>query len=219
MTIRTKLLFLFLATLYCLSILMPAYPGHWLLKMLPVGLLIVTVSQWPVDKSQKLFLAGLVFSVLGDFFLGYDELNWFIFGLGAFFIAHIAYILAMLPLTKINRGTGSAILAYLAGGGVVLALLLPGLGDLLVPVIAYMSILLVMAITALLSKKSSPWMMIGGLSFVVSDAMIGLNKFYLPIPEAQFFIMICYYFAQYALVQGFAGHQAAEIKREQVPVN
>ncbi|WP_281558360.1 lysoplasmalogenase [Thalassomonas sp. RHCl1] len=204
MTIKIKLLFIFFATLYCFSILLPPHPGHWLLKMLPVALLIISVRGWPGDKTQKLFLAGLVFSVLGDFFLGYDSHHWFIFGLGAFFIAHIAYIAALMPITKINGAKVYAVLAYLAGGGLVLNLLLPGLGELLVPVIAYMSILLVMAITALLSTKSNTWMVIGGLSFVISDAMIGLNKFYLSIPQAQFFIMISYYFAQYALLQGFA---------------
>ncbi|WDE10254.1 lysoplasmalogenase [Thalassomonas haliotis] len=207
MPIKIKRLFIISAALYCFSILLPPYPGHWLLKMLPVALLIITVSRWPGDNTQKLFLAGLMFSVLGDFFLGYDSQHWFIFGLGAFFIAHIAYIVALMPIAKINGVKPYAILAYLAGGSLMLSLLLPGLAELLVPVIAYMSILLVMAITALLSKKSNPWMMVGGLSFVISDAMIGLNKFYLTIPQAQFFIMISYYFAQYALLQGFANSQ------------
>ncbi|WDE07121.1 lysoplasmalogenase [Thalassomonas viridans] len=212
MSPRIKLLFIFAATLYCISILLPPYPGHWLVKMLPVALLIFAVSRWPADKTQKLFLTGLVFSVFGDFFLGYDSNNWFIFGLGAFFIAHIAYILALMPVAKSNGGKTYAILAYLAGGGLVLSLLLPGLGELLIPVIAYISILLVMAICALLSEKSNAWMVIGGLSFVASDALIGLNKFYLTIPQAQFFIMISYYFAQYALLQGFAGPQTSRVE-------
>lgn len=204
MITKKNALFILAAILYCLSILAGPYPGHWLLKLVPVALLLFYKLKLSSNKNQQYFLAGLVFSLLGDFLLGFDANNWFIFGLGAFFIAHICYILALKP---IQFGQPVAVCVYLLSGALIFWLLQPGLGELLLPVFAYMLILLLMAITTLLSKRSNRWMVIGGLSFVLSDTLIGLNKFYLPLPQAQLLIMISYYFAQFALVQGFFSKQ------------
>ena len=75
-----------------------------------------------------------------------------------------------------------------------------------------MEILLLMAITTLLSTKSNQWLIIGGLSFVLSDSLIGLDKFYQPIVGAHYFIMVSYYFAQFALFKGFLLAEQKTIK-------
>lgn len=54
--------------------------------------------------------------------------------------------------------------------------------------------------------------MIGGLSFVMSDSLIGINKFYQTIVYADFMIMTSYNFAQYALVRGL--FDTAKAKRQ-----
>jgi len=87
-------------------------------------------------------------------------------------------------------------------GVIMLALLSDGLGELFIPVIAYMSILLLMALATVFSEKSNAWLVVGGISFVVSDSLIGFDKFYMPIDNVSFAIMITYYFAQFALLKG-----------------
>jgi uncharacterized membrane protein YhhN len=193
-------LFFFFAGLFILSITLKPYPMSWLVKLIPMSLLIFYAAKQLTSNSGKVFIAGMIFSAAGDFFLDYDRVNWFIFGLGAFFIAHVCYLFALKPLKKQKLVFVGLYALYGIG---IFSVIAGGLGELFIPVLAYMSILLLMAITTLLSIKSNKWLIIGGLSFVLSDSLIGLDKFYQPIAGAHFFIMLSYYFAQYALFKGF----------------
>jgi len=199
-TKNQSLLFLITATAFILSILIKPYSLSWLIKLIPMALLIYLAVTELKDKAGKVFIAGLVFSGFGDFFLDYDRINWFIFGLGSFFIAHVCYLIALKPIENKNLPW---VVLYLIYGVAMFSLIASGLGELFIPVLAYMSILLVMAIITLVSKRSNVWLVIGGLSFVFSDSLIGIDKFYQPIPYAHIMIMMSYYFAQYALLNGF----------------
>ncbi len=203
-----------LAATFVLSTLIKPYSLSWAVKILPM-LLLIGVA-WQALKNGglagKFFIAGLVFSAFGDFILDYDRDNWFTFGLGAFFIAHLFYLASLSPYLKSFHQAKNygGLIGYVAVGSVMLTLLVPGLGELLVPVIAYMSILLLMALATVFSEKSNGWLMLGGLSFVLSDSLLGFDKFYMTIPEASFAIMITYYFAQFALLTGFIKAYSAE---------
>jgi len=102
---------------------------------------------------------------------------------------------------------------YLVYGVGIAWLLLPNLGELLIPVVAYMSVLLLMGMSSVLSRKTNAWLVLGGLSFVISDSIIGLNKFYSPIPDAHLLIMVTYYFAQFALFKGVFYQQQFDSRR------
>lgn len=146
-----------------------------------------------------MFLLGLLFSALGDFLLDYDRVNWFVYGLAAFLIAHLFYIFSLLPIHKHNIFPA---ICYITFGLCFFALIYDSLNALLFPVFIYMTVLLATGIATLTSRKSNAWLIIGGLSFIVSDSLIALDKFYLSIPAAGFFIMLTYYSAQYCLVRG-----------------
>lgn len=210
-------LFILLAATFSLSTLIKPYPLSWAVKLLPM-LLLIGVA-WQLLKSQALenkalagkslagnfFIAGLVFSTCGDFILDYDRDNWFIFGLGAFFIAHLCYLASLKSYVKsLNQAKYYiALICYLIYGAGMLTILADGLGELFIPVVGYMSILLLMALATVFSEKSNPWLVIGGISFVLSDSLIGFDKFYMPIDNVHFSIMVSYYFAQFALLTGF----------------
>ena len=205
---KITLLFVFLAANFVLSTLVKPYPFSWAIKLLPM-LLLIGVA-WQLLKSTSLdgrfFIAGLVFSACGDFILDYDRVNWFIFGLGAFFIAHLCYLASLKPyIKKLNQAKlYIALIAYVIYGALMLTILADGLAELFIPVVAYMSILLLMALATVFSEKSNPWLVVGGISFVLSDSLIGFDKFYIPIENVHFAIMVSYYFAQFALFKGFA---------------
>ena len=91
---------------------------------------------------------------------------------------------------------------YCIYGVSMFSLIYGGLGDLFIPVFVYMTVLLLMGITTLLSQKANKWLIIGGVSFILSDSLIGLDKFYQPIPFESLFIMSTYYLAQFSLVKG-----------------
>ena len=204
---KTTLLFIVLASLFVLSTFAKPYPFSWAVKLLPMILLIGIAWQElrNIANGGKFFIIGLAFSACGDFILDYDRLNWFIFGLGAFFIAHLFYLASLKPYKKTlnTKNRVIALVGYFVYGVLMYVLLADGLGQLFVPVLGYMSILLLMALATVFSEKSNSWLVIGGLSFVFSDSLIGFDKFYMPITHVHVAIMISYYFAQYALLKGF----------------
>jgi len=156
------------------------------------------------EHVHKLFIIGLFFSALGDFFLDYDRVNWFVFGLGSFLVAHLFYIFSLKPfVTKAIVVKRLPIIAIYGVYGIsMFSLIYSGLGELFIPVFVYMTVLLLMGVTTLLSEKSNTWLVIGGISFILSDSIIGIDKFYQEIPYATFLIMSSYYFAQFSLVKG-----------------
>lgn len=193
------LLFISLAIAFIVSTTSEPFAMSWGLKISPILLLIFVFSNNLESKTSRLFLCGLIFSMFGDIFLDVNREELFIWGLGAFFIAHIFYIFSLLPF---KRKSLKAVSIYALYGIAMCAVLASSLGDLLVPVIVYMAILLFMAISTIISTNSNQWLILGGLSFVISDSLIGINKFIVDIPSSAVFIMFFYYAAQYCLVTG-----------------
>jgi len=191
--------FIFFAVLFIASTFLKPYPFSWLVKIIPMAILIVTTFHLMESKSERLFLMGLVFSTGGDFFLDYDRVNWFVYGLGSFLVAHLFYMLALRPIEQKNS---LAVIAYAIYGLIVIYIIFPGLGGLIIPVLAYMTVLMMMGIFTLISTKSNRWLVIGGISFIISDSIIGINQFYTSIPNSHLLVMPTYYFAQFCLVKG-----------------
>ncbi len=198
--------FFLLAAAFVVSTIVKPYPLSWAVKLMPMLLLIgLAIKNVGFTHRSKFFILGLIFSACGDFILDYDRQNWFIFGLGAFFIAHLFYLACLKPYAKnlMQRKYLLTTCIYFSYGAGMLWLLSDGLGQLFIPVVAYMSILLLMALVTVLSEKSNKWLIIGGISFVFSDSLIGFDKFYMTIEHVSIAIMVSYYFAQFALLTGF----------------
>ena len=200
-------LFLIFTSIYLTSIFFQPYPLSWILKLLPI--MVLLHFSWKracetKEPSHKLFIIGLFFSAFGGFFLGYDPVNWFVLGLGSFLVAHIFYILSLRPFLEKGEAIKRLpiVALYCIYGVSMFSLIYGGLGDLFIPVFVYMTVLLLMGITTLLSQKANKWLIIGGVSFILSDSLIGLDKFYQPIPFESLFIMSTYYLAQFSLVKG-----------------
>jgi uncharacterized membrane protein YhhN len=96
----------------------------------------------------------------------------------------------------------TAIIMYLI---VIIALLLPNLGDLTIPVFIY-ALVLYNAIVCfkgfLMWKKPANWYILIGAVLVSSDSLVAFNKFYNPLVLSSFIIMITYLIAQYLIVSG-----------------
>ena len=200
-------LFIIFAGVFIASTFFESYPLSWMLKLLPIIVLLHfswTRTCKTEEPGHKLFIVGLAFSAFGDFFLGYDPVNWFVMGLGSFLVAHLFYIFSLKPiLPKVAAIKRLPIIAlYCLYGVCMFSFIYAGLGELFIPVFVYMTVLLLMGITTLLSQKSNQWLIIGGLSFILSDSLIGLDKFYQEIPYAGAWIMSTYYLAQFSLVKG-----------------
>ncbi len=160
-------------------------------------------------KLRRMIFFALGFSLLGDILLMFvnQSANFFIGGLIAFLIAHIFYVLVFLKQRNRSKNPFLFIGFVLLYGMLLFYFLKDGLGDMLLPVILYMVIILSMASTAFLRqgyvvKNSFVLVFIGAILFMISDSILALNKFYQPLAFTNFSIIFTYAFAQLFIVFG-----------------
>lgn len=190
----------------------------YIFKPLLMPALVLLVARGAQDaghKDLRWFYATLFFCWLGDIFLMLQKQmpSIFVVGLGSFLIAHLIYI--RLFLSQASRYPTKSLLErqpfwvipiLLIGGGFYWGLS-DKLGDLMVPVLVYALVLMSMAIAALHRVGRSPvlsgrWVMLGATLFLISDLLIGINKFGQPLPFAGFWIMLSYISGQWLIAEG-----------------
>ncbi|WP_460219483.1 lysoplasmalogenase [Psychroserpens sp. MEBiC05023] len=152
---------------------------------------------------------ALVFSLAGDSLLMFvnKSPNYFLFGLVAFLIAHIMYVLVFLKHRSKNTNPIGFIIFLLLYAAGLFYFLKNGLQDMLIPVVVYMVVILSMATTAFLRKGNvTTWsymlVFLGAILFMISDSILALNKFYKPLAYSGISIMTTYALAQYFIVFG-----------------
>ncbi|MBX2943880.1 MAG: lysoplasmalogenase [Cyclobacteriaceae bacterium] len=168
----------------------------------------------------KAVVGAIVFSWIGDvclMFQGESEM-YFMAGLGAFFIAHLCYVMAYYQHTQKKEGAGLfgiqkfrfSLPIVLAGTGLI-TILYTHLGALKVPVIFYAILLMVMTLQALFrygyTNAISFWFVfVGALLFMISDSLIAVNKFLSSFELAGIAIMATYLLAQFLIIRGLRLH-------------
>lgn len=185
----------------------PAFPGSVIVKGLSVAALALLALRLLSDRDGLILGVALLFSSLGDVFLGLDDQQWFVFGLGAFLIAHLLYIALFVrhwpkPFTASFKQKLLAAL-LVAFSVAMFVWLWSGLGDLKIPVAAYLCALIGMGVTATLARFSMRWIVAGALLFILSDSMIAVGKFKSPIAHSNYLIWATYYIAQLCIAGGF----------------
>ena len=186
----------------------------WFLKPFLLPFLFVAVYLHERFASKKILLTALSFSWIGDIILMFSTKGelYFIGGLIAFLFSHIFYIILFnkqltvyLRKSKFIYWIGiTVIIIYLAA---IMLLLLPNLGELMLPVFGYaliISIMLLFALKGFLNwqKPANSYILIGAIIFVASDSILALNKFYATLQYSSFLIMLTYLTAQYLIVIG-----------------
>ena len=146
------------------------------------------------------FIAALVLSLAGDVFL---MLPRDLFGLAAFLLGHIAYIIGMqVDGVDVSRvGVGIVIVALgMAVVGVPIVNAVRGSAeiDMAGPVVAYM--LVISAMVASAFGTGHVLAVLGALSFYASDALIAWNRFVTETPHHRLAIMVTYHLGQMGLV-------------------
>jgi uncharacterized membrane protein YhhN len=182
----------------------------YLFKPLIVTALLTVAACSPPAHGARYQLAitlGLACSLFGDIFLMLPR-DRFLPGLGSFLLAHLAYLVAFTSGTSI-AATSPLLLPLLAAAALLLYRLWPALGRLRLPVALYTGTILLMAWQAwsrqrALSTPGSTLAAIGATLFMVSDAILALNRFHRPLPGAQAVVMTTYAIAQ-ALIAASVG--------------
>jgi uncharacterized membrane protein YhhN len=203
------------------------YPGSVLLKVVSVASLAALAFrtqqepsskprgvEWLRDRDNVILGMALVFSSLGDALLDLDPARLFIKGLLAFLVAHLIYILLFVrnwvwPLRP--KRWQLALLAAVLIYSLLLSLwLAPSLGDLAGPVMFYVCVITVMAVSAILAGFSTPWVYLGVILFLISDSILAVNKFKAPAPLSGNLIWATYYLAQYGIAIGVLWNKSGE---------
>jgi uncharacterized membrane protein YhhN len=176
------------------------------------------------------FGLGIFFSLVGDICLmvpsGHSSDRWFLPGLAAFLLAHVAYIIGL------NTPFGETSLLWAIGIGVILAMTAArilrrilagvrekGLPRLVVPVMAYGTVITLMLLSAILTIYRLDWktsasalVSLGAILFYFSDVILAWNKFVKPFNNGRVINMAAYHLGQVALIAGVViqyGHPAA----------
>jgi uncharacterized membrane protein YhhN len=174
-----------------------------LVKPLPVLALLGWLHDAPPSDYRRWISLGLIFSLLGDVLLAWPG-DLFVFGLGAFLLAHLAYLKAY--LSDCRRLALLPLIVAATVGAVLLGVLMrQGLGPLLVPVVIYgvaISAMLWRALARLGSnvpKRSALLSAGGAVAFVFSDSVIGIDRFVAPFHAAPYVIILSYWLGQWAI--------------------
>ncbi|MEJ6512798.1 MAG: lysoplasmalogenase [Actinomycetota bacterium] len=177
--------------------------AEYVLKpLVMVFLIAVAVTLDPSSDFARLMLViGLVSSMAGDIALMLPT-DKFLAGLGAFFVAHIFYVVGLVALG-------------ISFGGLVFGVVLMGLIALLVgrrivqgaggvdkaligPVSGYIAVISLMVASAIGTGQF--FAIAGALLFASSDSLLGWTRFVSEVPKSRIIVMVTYHLGQIGLV-------------------
>jgi uncharacterized membrane protein YhhN len=187
-----------------------------LFLVLVQGLVVTRFASLPL----LLFGAGILFSLAGDLLLliSYARFSnrWFLPGLVAFLLAHVAYIIGLnIPFGKPSPpwAIGIGIMLAIAMGRVLKRILVgvraKGLRRMLLPVSAYGVVITLMLLSAILTNTRSDWkpsasalVSLGAILFYFSDIILAWNRYVKTVRKGRVINMVAYHLGQMALVAG-----------------
>lgn len=187
------------AVLFFAGLVLDSHAVRLITKPLPVLCLAVWVYSRK-GRYSTLITGGLLFSAVGDILLEYSEQT-FLPGVIAFLCAHIFYTGAFVHRNRTVH-LGYAV-PFVVWGGLVFILLGKNLGSMLVPVALYIAVICTMMWRAAAQIGTHESALIheragaaGAVSFGLSDTLIALNRWYMPLPYARYAIMVLYWLGQ-----------------------
>jgi len=170
------------------------------------------VETTSITNVDWLIVIALLGGCAGDIFLMLEnEDKWFLFGMGAFLINQIFYIISFfLSITDI---TNFVTWGYFLLGPAILVLVftvprfIKKTEDMKIPVLVYLVAILLMHIAAILrfaEFQGLPFVLVyvGSISFIFSDTCIAVNKWAGEFINARLIIMTTYILAQFYITLG-----------------
>jgi uncharacterized membrane protein YhhN len=187
------------------------FTGVGLLRAAPTVLLGLAAFLHTRARFGHRVTAAVLCGAAGDFFLASLSRDWLLPGLVAFFAGHVLYIAAFARGLSFSRGRLAALVAALFAMAVLTVftvrhLAASGEPHLIAPGVAYVLVMAIMLAVCLLRRSPTPWIGLGALVFVVSDAHIAVNHQLLSSPLLLLTLTgyTTYYLAQFLLFFGAA---------------
>ncbi|MFC2050649.1 lysoplasmalogenase [Chloroflexota bacterium] len=179
------------------------YAGNFVIKAIPAIVLAVLALITVSRITGKLLFVSLLFCAAGDVALELEAGKYFIVGLGLFLIAQIMFIAAFSRDSKMQRSRIPIIVVLAIYALAIATIMTPSLREMALPVYCYLVVITLMGIFAALRGAKNKFTLYGAISFIVSDSIIAINKFMMPVPAVDYIVMITYYLALFLIVYGF----------------
>jgi uncharacterized membrane protein YhhN len=167
-----------------------------------------------IGRVDWLIVVALIGGCAGDILLMLkDQEKWFLFGMIAFLINQIFYIISFF-LSITNYGAFDLWGLFLLGPAILILLFtvprfIKKTEDMKIPVLVYMGAILLMHIAAIfrfaefgLTGLPFIFIYVGSISFIYSDSMIAVNKWAGEFVNARLVIMTTYIMAQLFITMG-----------------
>lgn len=161
------------------------------------------------------FGLGLILSLAGDVLLMLSLDRFFLFGLIAFLLAHLAYVIGFnIPLPEFSLwGIVFAVMVSLGGARVIRRIVdaLPSKGQarMRMPIIVYSTVISIMLLSAMMKLMDLTWnanaaLLVSGGAFLfyISDIILAWNKFVAPIQYGRIYNIAAYHLGQIMLIAG-----------------
>lgn len=197
--------FFVLAIIYLATLPFGPYPGKFLVKAAPIFLLLFPVIKSALSGRLKILLSlAVLFSAAGDIFLAVPMTQGFIYGLGAFLVAHIFFIIVNARFMQWQPKRLIIIIPAVLAAVMFLSTILDAVAEknLLVPVIFYAVILVTMTVVSCMARPKRRLIMFGGLAFLVSDCVLAYGLFVQSSLLLSVTVMFFYYSSEFMLVSG-----------------
>ncbi|MFB6720780.1 lysoplasmalogenase family protein [Kribbella sp. NPDC056345] len=159
-----------------------------------IALMPLLLSWTRSQQAHPLLQAAILASAAGDLLL---ETRFELAGMAAFAAAHACYLAFF--VSKPSTRSWRVLAVYGALWAALIAALSPGLGNQKIPVAAYA---LLLTATAIVSRWHNPRSGLGGLLFLISDALIALRMSGRDFPGRGPLTMSTYAAGQYFLTSG-----------------
>lgn len=169
-------------------------------KTMPV--LFLAICAWRTGGSGTAFVpAALLLSSMGDLA---GDLHAFLWQIGLFAAAHIAYITGFGRRCRPTRGAVIFVAVLALAAAALAGYFISNIGDATerIFIAIYIAVITCMcAAAALQQSRYRTLYTAAALVFIVSDACIAWNKYVEPIPHAVIWIMSTYFAAQYTIAR------------------
>ncbi|MBI5965557.1 MAG: lysoplasmalogenase [Chloroflexi bacterium] len=168
-----------------------------------------------LNGASLWFGLGLILSAVGDVLLMISLDRFFLFGLAAFLLAHVAYVIGFnIPLPEFSLwGIVFAVMVSLGGARIIRrildALASRGQTRMRTPIIVYSTVISIMLLSAMMKLMDISWdanaaLLVSGGAFVfyISDIILAWNKFVSPIQQGRIYNIAAYHLGQIMLIAG-----------------
>ena len=219
MPLVVTMIYSLLAVLSVALSFLPPFAGIGVFRALPTILLAGVAVRRTRPRFSYAVALAVALGAAGDFFLASQSRSGFIPGLVVFLVGHLCYLWAFSRDLRPTRGRLSLLSVALLGllvlsGLTVRKLIHADEHALIAPVLLYVAVLGTTMVVCLFHTSPTPWIAVGGVVFVISDAHIAVNHILLVAPLLPITLSgyTTYYLAQFLLVHGAARETEEEVR-------